>query len=85
MQGWLWSFLQPEDWEGGDVELGDELEGLNFRNGEVESHRPGPLQGSGVERPPLAQGVTPGSWGRVPYRAPRREPASPSACVSAYE
>ena len=36
-----------------------------------------------VEHLPSAQGLIPGSWNRVPYRAPRREPASPSACVSA--
>ena len=29
--------------------------------------------------PPSAQGVTPGSWDRVPRRAPCMEPASPSA------
>ena len=38
------------------------------------------LSGSVVE--PLAQVVIPGSWDRVPHPAPRREPASPSACVS---
>ena len=43
----------------------------------------GRLGGSEVQRLPLAQVVTPGSWDRVPLRAPRREPASPSACVSA--
>ena len=32
---------------------------------------------------PLAQGVTPGSWDRVPHRAPCMESASPSACVCA--
>ena len=32
---------------------------------------------------PLAQGMTPRSWDRVSHRGPRREPASPSACVSA--
>ena len=36
-----------------------------------------------VERLPLAQVMILGSWDRVPRRAPRREPASPSACVSA--
>ena len=30
-----------------------------------------------VECPPLAQGVIPESWDRVPYRAPCMEPASP--------
>ena len=33
---------------------------------------------------PLAQGVILGSWDRVPRQAPYREPASPSACVSAF-
>ena len=41
------------------------------------------LGGSGVERLPLAQVVILGSRDRVPRRAPREEPASPSACVSA--
>ena len=43
----------------------------------------GILSGSVVERLPLAQVVMPGSWDRVLHLAPRREPASPSACVSA--
>ena len=43
----------------------------------------GHLGGSVVERLPLAQGVIPGSWDRVPHWAPCREPASLSACVSA--
>ena len=42
----------------------------------------GHLGGSAVEHLPLAQGVIPGSWDRVPHRAPRGEPASPSAYVS---
>ena len=37
--------------------------------------------GSAVERRPSAQGVIPRSWDS--HRAPRRKPASPSACVSA--
>ena len=41
----------------------------------------GHLDGSVVEY--LAQGVILGSWDQVPHRAPHREPASPSACVSA--
>ena len=40
-------------------------------------------RGSVVERLPSTQGVTPESWDRVLHRAPRREPASPSAWVSA--
>ena len=43
----------------------------------------GPPGGSVVGHLPLAQGVIPGSWDRVPHRGPCREPASPSACVSA--
>ncbi|KAM8951605.1 prostaglandin E2 receptor EP3 subtype isoform 1-T1 [Lycaon pictus] len=43
----------------------------------------GRLDGSAVERLPLAQGVTPGSQDRVPHQDPHREPASSSACVSA--
>ena len=43
----------------------------------------GHLGGSVVECLPLAQVVILGSWDRVPHQAPRREPASPSACVSA--
>ena len=38
---------------------------------------------SPVERLPLPQVVILGSWDRVPHWAPPREPASPSACVSA--
>ena len=43
----------------------------------------GCLGGSAVGHLPSAQGVTPGSWDRVPRQAPCLEPASPSACVSA--
>ena len=43
----------------------------------------GPPGGSMVEHLPSAQAVTPGSWDLVPHRVPRREPASPAACVSA--
>ena len=49
----------------------------------VNYSHPGAPGGSVVERLPPAQGVTPGSQDRVPHWAPRREPASPSACVSA--
>ena len=43
----------------------------------------GGLGGSAVERLPLAQGVTQGSWNRVSHWGPCREPASPSppACA----
>ena len=46
-------------------------------------YKEGRLGGSGVRHLPLAQGVTLGSRDRVPRRAPCREPASPSARVSA--
>ena len=36
-----------------------------------------------VEHLPSAQGLIPGSWDRVLHQAPHREPASPSAYVSA--
>ena len=49
----------------------------------MESTVLGHLGGSVVEHLPLAQVVVPGSWDRVPHRAPCMEPASPSACVSA--
>ena len=38
--------------------------------------------GSVVECLPLAYVMIPGSWDQVPHWGPRREPASPSACVS---
>ena len=41
------------------------------------------LGGSVVERLPLVQVVTPGTWDQVPHQAPCRKPASPSAWVSA--
>ena len=43
----------------------------------------GRLGGSGVEYLPLAQVVILGSWDQVLHQAPHREPASPSAYVSA--
>ena len=43
----------------------------------------GHLGGSVVDHLPLAQVMIPGSWDWVPHQAPCREPASPSACVSA--
>ena len=42
----------------------------------------GHLGGSVVEHLPVAQVVILESWDRVLHQAPRREPASPSACVS---
>ena len=42
----------------------------------------GRLGGSVFERLPLAQDMIPGSWNQGLHRAPYREPASPSACVS---
>ena len=41
------------------------------------------MSGSVVEHLPSAQVMIPGSRDRVPHRAHRREPGSPSACVSA--
>ena len=41
------------------------------------------VAGSVVEYLPLAQVVILGSWDQVQHCAPRREPASPSTCVSA--
>ena len=49
----------------------------------VKLHCLGQLGGSVVEHLLLAQVVIPGSWNRVPHRAPCREPASPSAYFSA--
>ena len=43
----------------------------------------GRLGGSLVEHLPSAEVVIPGSRDQVPPQAPRREPASSSACVSA--
>ena len=43
----------------------------------------GRLGGSATEHLPLAQGMTLESWDGVPHRAPFREPASPSAYISA--
>ena len=43
----------------------------------------GDLGGSVVEHLPSAQGVTLGSWDQVLHWVPHREPASPSACISA--
>ena len=43
----------------------------------------GRLSGSVVEHLLLAQVMILGSWDRVPHQAPRGEPVSPSAYVSA--
>ena len=43
----------------------------------------GCLGGSAVEHLPLAQDGIPESQDQVPHGTPYREPASPSACVSA--
>ena len=50
----------------------------------IEASREGRLGGSVVEHLPLAQGVILGSWDPVPYWDPPREPAFPSAYVSAF-
>ena len=50
-----------------------------FIKGGDEGH----LGGSVVEHLPLAQVMIPRSWDRVLHQAAYREPASPSACVSA--
>ena len=50
---------------------------------DIKTDRQGHLGGSVVEHLPLAQVVIPGSWDRVLPWVPRREPAPPSACVSA--
>ena len=45
----------------------------------------GYLGGSAVGHLPVAQGVIPDFWDRVPHRAPCMKPASPpSACVSGF-
>ena len=56
---------------------------LRFLEGLFKNMSPGHPAGSVVEHLPSAQGVTPGSRDRVLRRAPRMEPASPSAWVSA--
>ena len=43
----------------------------------------GCLGGLAVERLPLAQGMIPESWDRVPHRAPCMEPVLPLPYVSA--
>ena len=53
---------------------------LQFQN---EKNYSGSLGGSGVEHLPWAQVVTLESWDRVLHQVPCREPASPSAFVSA--
>ena len=54
---------------------------------QLPSHPDAPVlflhQDSLAECLPSAQVVSPGSWDRVPHRAPCMEPASPSAYVSA--
>ena len=47
------------------------------------SHILGHLGGSVIERLPLAQVMIPESWDQIPYQAPQRKPASPSAYIPA--
>ena len=54
-----------------------------FNLGLLKSWALGCLGGLVVEHLPSAQGVILKFWDRVPHPAPHREPASPSACVSA--
>ena len=49
----------------------------------IKSPTPGCLGGAVVKHLPLAQVMIPGSWDQAPQQAPHREPASPSAYVSA--
>ena len=49
----------------------------------LKTIKTGRLGGSVVERLPLVQVMIPGSWDRGPHQDPCREPASPSAYVSA--
>ena len=56
---------------------------LMCRTNDLKVHVPGCLGASVVECLPLAQGVILECWDQVPHWAPRREPASPSAYVSA--
>ena len=58
-------------------------QGAGVVAGDYQPSGPGTPGGSAVERLPSAQGVILGSRDRVPRRGPCRDPASPSACVSA--
>ena len=51
--------------------------------GECMNRKSEHLGCSVVEHLPLAQVMILGSWDQVPYQVPHREPASPSAYVSA--
>ena len=59
----------------------DKMEGMCYWHVTVGGQRC--LGGLEVEHLPLAQGVILGSWDGVPHRASLREPASPSANISA--
>ena len=63
----------------------DWIREMELERGEIqEIGRMGCLGGSVVERLPSAQVMILRVWDRVPHRAPFKEPASPSACVSAF-
>ena len=69
----------PEIGEGNKRAMRAEVLGKNFNKNALK----GCLGGLAAEHLPLAQVMIPGSWDGVPHRAPHREPASPSAWVSA--
>ena len=56
---------------------------LPFHSSLQKTLEEGPLGGSGAECLPSAQVMIPESRDQAPHRAPRREPASPSAYVFA--
>ena len=71
-----------DSYESGWVKKNTEISVCNGRLSLIKKDLQGHLGGSMVEHLPLAQGVIPGSWDRVPHQVPHREPASSSAYVS---